>query len=596
VPIERRRFLRYLGAGTAGLTLGSTLGPLARPALALPFQASAGRGGLPFSPIAPSTEDDLVLPPGFEYQVVRAWGDRVTAEERFGFNCDFTAFFPLANGSSSEGLLWVNHEYASIKESNIYTKTFPQVFGRRPTIEDLKTDLGGSVLHIRRDAGKRRWEFVEGSRYNRRITGSPTARPQRLDSDGPVVADVFERHNVDGLGRRVLGTFQNCAGGQTPWGTVLSCEENFQDMAPEAVDAAGRGTVGPGRVDNFGVLGSKYGWVIEIDPFDAQSVPVKHTALGRLRHEGVGLWAKVGEPVVCYMGEDRARGHVWKFVSRNPYRAGAAAREQNKKLLSEGKLYVARFAATGEGEWIAVNPDTPVAPVKGARLPEGAAGARKLGDYYASLGAILTDGFHVGNLAGGTPMPNPEDIEVHPLDSSVYIAITLGGEEGSPLFPPSFGQIWRLVESADAPRSTTFRWERFSAGGGLPGSGGYAQPDNLLFDSGGNLWVATDIYSAAINNPKSPAGRYSNNGLFVIPTAGPEAGKAVQFASGPCEVELTGPSFTPDEQTLFLSVQHPGEEHGIRDGSTVIAPRGSNWPARKLGTAPRPSVVAVTKR
>jgi hypothetical protein len=278
------------------------------------------------------------------------------------------------------------------------------------------------------------------------------------------------------------------------------------------------------------------------------------------------------------------------------YRPGAHAREQNRKLLSEGTLSVARFAPNGDGEWIPIHSDTPIAAVPGARLPAGAAGARRLGDYYASLGAILTDGFQAANLAGGTPLPNPEDIEIHPLDGSVYIAITLGGDEGSPMFPPNFGQIWRLVESASPPRSATFRWERFSAGGGPPGGGGYAQPDNLLFDSGGNLWVATDIYSASINNPKAPAGRYGNNGLFVIPTVGPDAGRAVQFASGPSEVELTGPSFTPDEQTLFLSVQHPGEEHGIRDGRTVIAPHGSNWPARKLGAAPRPSVVAIVKR
>lgn len=585
MSLTRRIFLQKLGIGTLGLGIGAV-------APTVVCANNTPRIGFPFDPIAPSTEDDLVLPKGYQYQVIRAWGDKITSKDRFGFNCDFTAFFPFVGSNSQEALLWVNHEYTALPGSNLYEVTFPPVVGGTPSVEDHKTDTGGSVLHLRFDGRANRWEFLESSQYNRRITASPAGRPQLIEADGPVVRDVFERHNVDGLGRQIHGTSMNCGGAQTPWGTVLSAEEHFQANVPEEVDFDGRGKVGGGNVLNFNRLGSKYGWVVEIDPFDPHSMPVKHTALGRFRHENVALWARDGKPVVCYMAEDRSQGHAWKFISRDIYRRGAQNRTKNKSLLSEGRLYVARFEPSGEGRWIALDPETEVNPVKGAQVPQVRGGANKLGQVYSTFGAILVDAFHAANLSGGTPIPYPEDVEFNPVDGSVYFAIG-GGSGGSDpvLFKPQLGQIWKLTESTDAPDSGRFQWTPFSISGGVPGSGGYSNPDNLLFDFKGNLWVATDMHTKSMNDRKHPAGHFGNNGLFVIPTAGSH--KASQFASGPCEAELTGPCFTPDETTLFISVQHPGEGYGIRDGQKVNAPQGSNWPAKQLGKAPRPAVVAV---
>ena len=426
-----------------------------------------------------------------------------------------------------------------------------------------------------------------------------TARVSRniaKSTTSPFPCEVFERHNVDGLGRRIHGTLENCGGAKTPWGTVLTCEEGFQEMVVEAVDREGKGTIGEGTIASFNVLGSKYGWVVEVDPFDPASVPVKHTALGRFRHENVGLWVREGQPVVGYMGEDRRGGHIWKFVSRDGYRGGGANRARNLRLLSEGRLFVAFFDFGGKGRWIPMDLETEVNPVKGSRLPQVPPGAKKLGEVYASLGAVLTDAFLAANLAGGTPTANPEYVVVHPKDGSVYIAFTAGLGNEAMLFRAGLGQIWWLVEGGAPPAATEFRWERFSVSGRRPGEGGYANPDNLLFDSGGTLWMCTDMWTMSLNNPQDPAGVYGNSGVFVLPTAGPDAGKAFQYASGPCEAELTGPSFTPDEQTLFLSVQHPGEGYGIRDGDKVKAPRGSNWPSRALGAPPRPAVVAISRR
>jgi secreted PhoX family phosphatase len=583
--MKRRTFLKRTLIGTVATLVTDSL----------PFvQATAPKAvGFPFEPIAPSSEDELILPRGFQYQVIRAWGDTVTSRERFGFNCDFTAFLPLRRQDSAEGLLWVNHEYTgSLKESSNYGATFARVIGGKPTLDDLKLDVGGSVLHIRQNPRTRHWEFVDGSRYNRRITASPSSRPELLNADGPAVQDVFEKHNIDGLGRQIHGTLQNCGGALTPWGSILSCEENFQDIVPEPVDFSGKGEIGDGVKHLFKYLGSKYGWVVEVDPLEPQSTPIKHTTLGRFRHENVAVLARDGKPVVCYMAEDRSQGHVWKFVSRESYHAGAPHRAKNKSLLSEGRLFVARFEANGEGRWIALDLGTEVAPLKGVRIPKIPSGAKKLGEIYTSPGALLVDAYFAANLAGATPMPHPEDVEIHPLDGSVYIAITAGNGD-SDLFKPELGQICKLSESGDAPESRGFQWSHFSTSGDAPASGGYANPDNLLFDSKANLWVVTDIFTNYLNDAKRPAGRYQNNGLFVIPTAGNQKGKALQFASGPCECEMTGPSFTPDETTLFLSVQHPGETNAIRDGVKVKAPQGSNWPSKKLGEAPRPAVIAI---
>jgi hypothetical protein len=571
--MNRRAFLACMGGGAAALA--------GRHAAAAPFDG--------FAPIAPSQVDDLRLPAGFRYRPLMLWGDPVRPGERFGYNADFTAFFPL--GASDEGLLWVNHEFVNLRGSDVvgvWEQTFPMVVGGSPTVDDMKHDVGGSVLHVRwREGG---WQFVADSRYNRRLTASTKQRPEPLTADGPAVADVFERHDVDGLGRAIEGTHSNCSGGQTPWGTVLTCEENVQSWVPDAVDASGRGSVG-GR---FQVLGSKYGWVVEVDPYDPASIPVKHTALGRYRHENVGVRAADGKRVACYMGDDRTGGHVWKFVSRDPYRAGAGQRAASRSLLAAGTLMVARFDRGGTGRWIALAPDTPLAP-NGGPTQTIAAGASTLGQVYASAGAIFVDAFRAANAAGGTPTGRPEDLEVHPATGAVYIAFTGFVGLSDPLFSARLGELWRIDEDGNDPEATTFRWQRFVAGGGVPGQGGFAQPDNLMLDSALNLWVFTDVAPGGLNNPQLPEGAYANNGVFVIPTVGANAGRSARFASGPCEAELTGPSLTPDERTLFFSVQHPGERFGVRGVGGVEAPRGSNWPAGRAGSPPRPGVVAVTR-
>src|SRR5688572_4151691 len=572
---DRRLFLKYLGAGLTGVA-ASGLGPIVQARGAMPFGGPPS--GLSFTPIEPSLADALVLPPEFQSQTVALWGDRLPGTNaRFGYNADFTAFLPLP-ANDDEGLLWVNHEYVSIPddetgEFGVYPQTFPLVMGRSSTVDDEMADIGASVLHIRRDAGGR-WQVI----------ASPLTRRYDVNTPMSVSGPALQR------ARGITGTLANCSGCVTPWRTVLTCEENYQDYVPDDVDTSGRGSTG-GRFERNS---AHYGWVVECDPHDPSFIPVKHTMLGRFRHENVALRASRGAAVVAYMGDDRTNGHVYKFVSDSRY-AGPDAPHRGT-LLSRGRLYAALFHANGRGEWVELAPDTRLRPNPESKFPEIPKGSTTLGDVYADLGAIVSDGFRAANLVGATPTGRPEDVEVHPFDGSIYIAFTAHATAPATMFSNTFGQIWRLVDT-DQGTGSRFTWMRWMAGGpNDPAQAGhvFAAPDNLSFDRAGNMWIVSDIRSSYLNGDARYTA-FMNNGMFFVPTSGADAGRAFQFASGPCESELTGPSWTPDEATLFLSVQHPGSAHGMRTRGTP-APHGSNWPNGRLDAPPRPGVVAIRRR
>jgi secreted PhoX family phosphatase len=565
-PSDRRQLLKFLGAGLTGACAGG-LGPLAT-------TLGATEPMLPFGAISSSSRDRLLLPQGFQYDIVAKWGDRLPGTNtRFGYNADFTAFLPLQG--EDEGLLVVNHEYVSLPEPGevgVYMQTFSSVIGRAPRLDDEMHDVGVSVLHIARMKSGR-WE-IRRSPLTRRYDAQ-----SRMSVSGPALQ----------TGDRVTGTLANCSGCHTPWNTVLTCEENFQDCVPEAVDTAGRGRSG-GR---FGGNSAHFGWVVEIDPVDPSWTPVKHTMLGRFRHENVAVRVRDDAPVVAYMGDDRTNGHVYRFVSEPRYAPGRL--ENRGALLSRGRLYAAVFNRDGSGEWRELAPATAIRPNPRSSLPAIPRGATTLGQVYANPGAIVTDAFRASNLIGATPTGRPEDIEVHPLDQTVYIAFTAGATAPDHLFPNTYGELWRIVEEGDGT-GTRFTWARWKAGGpNDPRQSGlvFAAPDNLEFDRSGNLWVVTDISSSRINADRRYTA-FQNNGMFFVPTSGADAGIARQFASAPCEAELAGPSWTLARDTMFLSVQHPGEANGIRT-STLAAPKGSNWPSTTPGDPPLPGVVSIRR-
>ncbi|MEM9535304.1 MAG: alkaline phosphatase PhoX [Cyanobacteria bacterium P01_E01_bin.45] len=726
MKFNRRQFLMMLGA-SAGATAASNLiqwpyaaNTGAATAASIPFPTLLGAMPILTSGIEGdepqieaysefSVSDDVVLPEGYTYDVVAAWGDDV-GDSRFGYNNDYLSFVETGPGN---GFLTINFEYIS---GATWLATFPDVIGGSVELgtvtaalseegeidvfslddsDPIKTELvavareamidqGIGVISIRRNEDGS-WERTF-SASDRRITGISGLDDDRyLKATGPAVA-IFEkaerRGYDDGLGAQIIGTFGNCSGGTTPWGTVLSAEENFQNQVVEPVLADGSSpspadspvVMGDGDFNGhgntFGLAGNKYGWMVEVDPANPDDFGTKHTWLGRFRHEAVAVRAEAGAPLAVYSGCDRRSGHVYKFVSTDA--VADPADKSNSALMGNGVLYAAKFNEDGTGEWIALNPDTPVNPVRPSDVfgeddepivvlpqrPEGgvfkamtdadiddfSAKFSTLADLYEGTseekqGAILIDAHYAANAAGATTTARPEDTDLAP-DGSIFIAFTSGipGSDGGPnkaIFSVDgaayeHGWIFKLVEDDNAPGAMTFTWERTAVGGEpVEGGLGFSNPDNLEFDSNGNLWMVTDM-SSSRQNKAVPAGRvdeegeplsqsslrglFGNNSVWYIPTSGENAGQAYLFAYGPMDCEMTGPFVTADNSTLFLAAQHPGEVNGVRQdmasevrdyemrttgGATFMqkreVPVGSNWPAKTANSAPRPAVVAVRR-
>ncbi|MBD2120679.1 PhoX family phosphatase [Trichocoleus sp. FACHB-262] len=700
--------------------------------------------------------DDVVVPPEYERYIIVSWGDRVfpNPEDYFGYNNDYTAFIPT-NRSLSDGYLWVNHEYISFPFSGLAPEaptdvqgtpsSYPLVVGQDlPNTKNLQLfgeflyNIGGSVVRISRQSRSDRFSVVKGDANNRRlhglsglginsqrsdaykgITAWGTQSYQQGDQNyllgtGPAATQVFNL-STDGLGTKIIGTGFNCSGGTTPWGTVLSAEENFQGAAAffvgvtEAVQPNGtQASYTPGTTgEAFGLVGEKYGWMVEVDPANPDFRPRKHTALGRFRHENIAMRVEAGKQLVGYMGDDRRGGHTYKFVSSG--RVTSPNDKNNSRLFEDGILYVARYNANGTGEWIPLllnAPTNPISPTvlasveiaalgtatRNGRLPlpkrVGIAGQtssggslniettneatflpdyrnKKLSDFYTSQGAVLVDAFLAANLIGATPTARPEDIEVHPRTKEVFIAYTDGapGGDGYPdsrifvvsKYSPDVrddqpsGELFKIIENSADGTGTSFRWERLAKGGeaGTENGDGFANVDNLAFDSQGNVWGVTDMSTAAHNgfdvgaaaNPlliehsvvgaTAPSqtdsnknvqtsnliGVFGNNWLFFIPMSGPDAGTVVPFAYGPFRCEMTGPTFVGD--TLILSVQHPGEDCPFSpqvplsrdiemlnlDGTLFTQRRsllrGSNWPSNIQGNPegpPKPAVIGIRRK
>ncbi|OEH93283.1 PhoX family protein [Bacillus solimangrovi] len=533
--MDRRKFLTYMGTGAAALTVASTgLGAFAETAAAKShmFENKKKVSGLNFKPIAPSAKDDVVLPSGYKYDVVVAYGDVINKNgDTFGFNSDYTCYFPI-NDSSQEGLLWVNHEYTSqlfvqgAKKNDKYTNK---------QIEKILYNQGGSVIKVHYVDGK--WKMDTTSKYARRISG---LTPFLL------TGAVRGSKAVSGA-TKVQGTFANCSGGKTLWNTLLSCEENYEYTARDA-----------------GLDETHYGWVIEVDPFDDKFSVRKHTALGRFHHENAAMGLTNDGRVVVYMGDDKRDACIYKFISKDKYVASRGT--NNSKLLEEGTLYVANL---GKGRW---------EPMTIENVREAIKDDKELLAKFQTQADVLVYADEAAKFIGGTPTDRPEDLEISPFDKSVFVAHTNNSSHGN-----FHGHITRLFEDKDDLGSLTFNFEIFAAGGR---QSGFSAPDNLTFDSSGNLWTVTDISSSKHN--KGIYESFKNNGMFVIPTTGENMGNAYQFASGPVESELTGPSFTPTETSLFLSVQHPGEE------SESLTKLTSKWPHRTGDNMPRPGVIAIT--
>ncbi len=479
--------------------------------------------------IRPSSADELILADGLDYEMLISWGETINAQgQRFGFNNDYLDFITI-NNNPDDCLLWVNHE--SIALGYFPTPTRPEE-KLQADVETEAREVGGSILRMKRLQGQ--WRIIKDDALNRRIDA---LTPIPLIAAGPIAGTTTAQ-----------GTLANCAGGRTPWDTFLSCEENYHyyvgevDFSSDSRRFSKPPTVGWERF--FDMPPEHYGWVVEVDPFSGAAK--KHTSMGRFAHESATVVVAEDGRCVVYSGDDKTDERIYKFIADRP------------GSLETGILYV---ADTNQGRW----------------LPLDIEQNRKLKGHFPSQLDLLIRTREAARLAGGTPQDRPEDIERDPRSGAVFVTLTKNTRAGRP-----FGSILKLEEDHNDPLALNFTASTFLTGGEQTG---FACPDNLAFDKQGNLWFTSDIATEQLNLP--PYAAFKNNGLFFVPMSGVEAGRVIQLASAPVQAEFTGIRFSDDGHSLFVSVQHPGENSADR------ARLDSHWPDG--GNAlPRPSVVVIS--
>ena len=578
--------------------------------------ATPSRTPSAFKSIALSREDTLVVPEGYRADVLFAWGDPVGSEAgspafRFdasnsaqeqalqaGMHHDGMQYFPLPYGSSnsSRGLLAINHEYLS----NGLLFTDGTANWNATKVAKAIAASGVSVIEVETTATG--WRVVRPSRYARRITAdTPCA------ISGPAAGSDLMRTAQDPSGREALGTFAGCAHGWTPWGTYLTCEENFQDrfvMSGAQTDLMkrdlipskswARWEVGDERFDleKHPNESHRAGWVVEIDPYEPAAKPVKRTALGRCCHESATPSLAPDGRLAIYTGDDKAFEYIYKFVSRD--RVDTTNRAANASLLDDGVLHVARFNADGTGEWLPL--------VHGQRGLTAERGFRDQAE-------VLVKTRMAADVVGATKMDRPEWIAVNEATREVVVTLTNNTERGAPGRPPPdaanprannlTGHIVRWREANDDPAALAFHWDILALAGdpaasdaSLKGSfagDAFANPDGVRFDPSGRLWVMTDISPTRLN--KGAFERFGNNQLLVVD---PGSGAFRRFLTGPVGCEITGLVFTPDGRTAFVNIQHPGEIGG--ESNDPANPRAhSNWPDYRADGRPRSATVVIQR-
>lgn len=611
---SRRSFLKLggmLGAALSTTSLFSTARAAETPAVAT--------STLTFREIAKNNLDRPVIAAGYKAEILLRWGDdlnsgngpfnpRLLSPEdqarRFGYNNDYIAYMPLPRGSdnSEHGILHVNHEYTNLR------LMFPgmtldneQLLAREDQGRIEQQAQGFSVVEVKKHGNT--WEVVGKSDYNRRVTATTP-----MEITGPAAGSKRMQTEEDPTGKKVKGTFGNCSGGVTPWGTVLTCEENFdeyfggiaKESDTETKPLRRYGVDGGGyynwyKFDPRFNLGkntreaNRFGWVVEYDPYDPKSVPKKRTALGRFKHECATCVLTADGRLAVYSGDDEVFEYVYRFVTKE--KVDVNNPKANSDLLDEGTLSVARFQPDGVVKWLPlVYGEGPITDQNG----------------FHSQADVVIEARRAADLLDATPMDRPEDVETNPHNHKVYVVMTKNAERpvgkinaANRRAPNRYGHILEMVPPMKDGKpdhgAEHFEWDTFLLGGdpakkedqarylnAVSDQGWLACPDNVAFDAKGRIWIATDGQYEAIGK---------NEGLYAADTEGAGRGSTRLFFTSPVGAEITGPYFTPDGKTLFLSIQHPGEDP---DGSTYDRP-STRWPDFSSDMPPRPSVLAITK-
>ena len=601
---ERRTFLRGGSAAVVAL-----LAPLAGCGS---MGAAMSGPRLGFKGIPVGMGDALVVPPGYVATALAQWGEPIgiagnmpafridgsnsAADQavQMGMHHDGVEYYPL-NGSSSRGLIALNHEYTD--DGLLHVGGFAAMDAAK--VKKSQNAHGLAVFEVERKGDT--WAMVRPSRYARRFTMDTP-----FSVGGPAAGHAMMRTAADPAGRTVLGTLNNCASSQTPWGTYLSGEENwmFYFGGGDSLDAHqrrwGMRKDGAYQWEKFDERfdarkhpneSNRFGWVVEVDPMDPTSTPIKRTALGRAAHEGAWVGVTKDGRAVVYSGEDARFEYIYKFVSRDRIAPGGA--RANRELLDHGVLYVARFDADGSGRWLPlVHGQGPLTPANG----------------FADQGEVLIKSRQASDLLQATKMDRPEWLAIDPHSGWVYCTLTNNSARGQPNQPAvdaanprannSMGQIIRWKDDGDFD-GAGFKWNhlvlagdpaqaRPEARGNIKGDI-YGCPDGIAFDKRGVLWIQTDAHATQMYQ-----GEFKNIGNNQMLACDPATGETRRFLTGPTNCEITGVTLTPDGTTMFISVQHPGETPTDRSDPREPA-KFSNWPDYTAGGRPRSSTVVIRK-
>lgn len=623
--IISKRFSRrnFLQGSLAVSAIAATVSPVAL--MSADEARAAGKAGsaFNFNEIEAGVDAKHHVAEGYNADVLLRWGDAVlpgapafdptkqTAEaqaKQFGYNNDYVGFIPL-EGSSTHGLLVVNHEYTNphLMFPGLVKVVDGKIKQGKLSREQVDVEMaahGGTIVEIRKESGK--WQVVADGKLNRRITSNT---PMQIT--GPAAGHDRLKTAADPTGAKVFGTLNNCAGGVTPWGTYIMAEENFhgyfQGKLPEGhAEAANYKRYGVPEgsyewgnfYDRFDLSKepnepNRFGWIVEVDAMDPTSTPKKRTALGRFKHEGAeSIVAKSGK-VVFYLGDDERFDYVYKFVTDGTF--NPADRKANMDLLDKGTLYVAKFGEDGSMQWL---------PLTHGQGPLTEANGFK------SQADVLIETRKAGDLLGATKMDRPEDIQPNAVNGKVYVMLTNNTKRkvdqvnaANPRAENAFGHIIEIAEDGGDFAATTAKWEVLLKCGDpsvaavgatfsteTTKNGWFGMPDNCAVDSAGRLWVATD--------GNSPKGTGRTDGLWAVDTEGAARATSKLFFRVPVGAEMCGPLFTPDDETAFVAVQHPGdggedwEGHGRPSYYEDLSTR---WPDFKPDMPTRPAVVAITK-
>jgi hypothetical protein len=608
VSKKRRRFL-VSSAGLLGLFTSHNLA-FAKSDTSMDWAGSSKTIGFNPVPLNQAT-DSVIVPDGYTWTVVAAWGDPINGKapvissdvsdnseqqaKQFGMHHDGCNYFP-DQVSSNHGLLAVNHEYTD--DGLLH----PNGMGdwNLDKVRKSQAAHGVSVAHIQKtNSGS--WQVVTGPCARRITAYSP------CQMSGPASGSDLLKTQSDPSGKMVLGTLNNCASGQTPWGTFLTCEENIngyftkQGQLNKEESRIGITSKGFGyrwhefderfNVDLNPNEVNRFGWVVEIDPRDPNRAPIKRTALGRFKHEGAEITLGKNGQVVAYMGDDQKGEYVYRFVSKNKYDPKQSNIDSG--LLDEGTLYVAQFNNDGSGRWIPL--------IHGENGLTSANG-------FIDQAYILINARLAADHVKATSMDRAEWIAVHPKSSEVYVALTNNNERGT-RFPLNgvnprsnnlMGQIVRWRPTKNDAASDSFIWDLFVLGGdsqntdlnqqGNVQGDKFGSPDGLQFDLRGILWTQTDISTNTLG--KGPYKNITNNMMFA---ANPVTKEFKRFLIGPNGCEITGMDMTPDFKTMFISIQHPGETASER--SDPYKPKAiSDWPDGAKFSRPRSATIAIWRK